>query len=300
MNKNIIISLSCLLILMTSIVVISFQKETISNLDMVTIEGEKITSKDLLGKVVLINFWATDCSGCIAEMPDLIKTFNMYKNKNFELIAVSMFYDPPNRVVSFSKKNNLPFPVVLDLEKKIMAQFNGVTLTPTSFLIDHEGKIINKALPSMPVEILGMNDTAFAGAEFLVTENENKSKEIVEFRKSGSSKINGLVAKDKTTLFENKNNKEELNIILKSDVQGSSEALKMAINKIEHDEVKANIILSDIGMINESDVSLAKASHAILIGFNVKPNREAKKLAEEQSVDIKYYNIIKHQIQNKQ
>ena len=146
MNKNIIISLSCLLILMTSIVVISFQKETISNLDMVTIEGEKITSKDLLGKVVLINFWATDCSGCIAEMPDLIKTFNMYKNKNFQLIAVSMFYDPPNRVVSFSKKNNLPFPVVLDLEKKIMSEFNGVSLTPTSFLINHEGEIINKII----------------------------------------------------------------------------------------------------------------------------------------------------------
>jgi len=146
MNKNIIISLSCLFILMTSILVISFQKETINNLDMVTIEGEKITSKDLLGRVVLINFWATDCSGCIAEMPDLIKTFNAYKNKNFELIAVSMFYDPPNRVVSFSKKNNLPFPVVLDLERKIMDQFNGVTLTPTSFLIDHEGKIINKII----------------------------------------------------------------------------------------------------------------------------------------------------------
>ena len=66
----------------------------------------------------------------------------------------------------------------------------------------------------------------------------------------------------------------------------------MAINKIEHDEVKANIILSDIGMINETDVSLAKASNALLIGFNVKPNREAKKLAEEQHVEIKYYNII--------
>ena len=146
MNKNIIISLTCLLILMTSIVVISFQKETVNNLEMITIEGEKITSKDLLGKVVLINFWATDCSGCIAEMPDLIKTFNMYKNKNFQLIAVSMFYDPPNRVVSFSKKNNLPFPVVLDLEKKIMSEFNGVSLTPTSFLINHEGEIINKII----------------------------------------------------------------------------------------------------------------------------------------------------------
>ena len=66
----------------------------------------------------------------------------------------------------------------------------------------------------------------------------------------------------------------------------------MAINKIEHDEVKANIILSDIGMINETDVSLAKASNALLIGFNVKPNREAKKLAEDQKIEIKYFNII--------
>ena len=89
-----------------------------------------------------------------------------------------------------------------------------------------------------------------------------------------------------------KKNKEELNIIIKSDVQGSSEALKMAIDKIKHNEVEAKIILSDIGMINETDVSLAKASNAILIGFNVKPNREAKKLAEEQKIDIKFFNII--------
>ena len=86
--------------------------------------------------------------------------------------------------------------------------------------------------------------------------------------------------------------KHELNIIIKSDVQGSSEALKMAINKIEHSEVEAKIILSDIGMINETDVSLAKASNAVLIGFNVKPNREAKKLAEDQKINIKYFNII--------
>ena len=101
-----------------------------------------------------------------------------------------------------------------------------------------------------------------------------------------------ILAKDKTTLFENIKDKDELNIIIKSDVQGSSEALKMAIDKIEHKEVEAKIILSDIGMINETDVSLAKASNAILIGFNIKPNREAKKLAEEQKIDIKYFNII--------
>ena len=159
-------------------------------------------------------------------------------------------------------------------------------------MIDFEGKTVNEAPPSMPVEILGMNDSAFAGAEFLVTENEDKAKEIAEFRKDNFSGTNVLKAKDKTTLFENKDSKEELNIIIKSDVQGSNEALKNSINKIEHAEVKNKIILSDIGMINETDVSLAKASEAILIGFNVKPNREAKKLAEEQNVEIKYFNII--------
>jgi len=160
-------------------------------------------------------------------------------------------------------------------------------------MIDHEGKTVDKAFPSMPVEILGMNASAFAGAEFYVTENEDKAKEIIEFKKDHSpGKQSILKAKDKTTLFEKKDDKEELNILIKSDVQGSSEALKTAINKIEHAEVKANIILSDIGMINESDVSLAKASNAILIGFNVKPNREAKKLAEEQNIEIKYFNII--------
>ena len=158
-------------------------------------------------------------------------------------------------------------------------------------MINYEGKMVNEALPSMPVEILGMNSSAFAGAEFTVTKNEDEAKEMAEFKKINTAK-NKLLAKDKTTLFENGKNKDELNIVIKSDVQGSSEALKMAINKIEHGEVEAKIILSDIGMINETDVSLAKASNALLIGFNVKPNREAKKLAEEQKIEIKYFNII--------
>ena len=141
------------------------------------------------------------------------------------------------------------------------------------------------------LKFLGMNSSAYAGAEFMVTTNEDEAKKLTEFKKNNNVQ-NKILAKDKTTLFENVKNKDELNIIIKSDVQGSSEALKMAINKIEHKEVEAKIILSDIGMINETDVSLAKASEAVLIGFNVKPNREAKKLAEDQKIDIKYFNII--------
>ena len=158
-------------------------------------------------------------------------------------------------------------------------------------MINYEGNNIDVALPSTPVEILGMNSSAFAGAEFLVTKNEDEAKEMSEYKKNNSVQKKTL-AKDKTTLFENTKDKEELNIIIKSDVQGSNEALKMAINKIKHDEVEAKIILSDIGMINETDVSLAKASNAILVGFNVKPNREAKKLADEQKIEIKFFNII--------
>ena len=158
-------------------------------------------------------------------------------------------------------------------------------------MINYEGKNIDEALPSMPVEILGMNSSAFAGAEFLVTKDENEAKELSEYKKNNFAQ-NKVLAKDKATLFDSAKEKDELNIIIKSDVQGSSEALKLAINKIKHQEVEAKIILSDIGMINETDVSLAKASNAVLIGFNVKPNREAKKLAEEQKIDIKFFNII--------
>ncbi len=158
-------------------------------------------------------------------------------------------------------------------------------------MINYEGKIVNEALPSMPVEILGMNNSAYAGAEFLVTRDEDEAKKMTELRKIDNAKSK-IITKDKTTLFDEVKDKDELNIVIKSDVHGSSEAIKMAIDKINHKEVEAKIILSDIGMINETDVSLAKASNAILIGFNVKPNREAKKLAEEQKIEIKYFNII--------
>ena len=115
-------------------------------------------------------------------------------------------------------------------------------------MLNHDGKTINEALPSMPVEILGMNSSAYAGAEFVVTNDEGEAKKLVEFKENNSDKTKVLV-KDKTALFEDAKAKDELNIIIKSDVQGSSEALKMAINKFEHDEVQAKIILSDIGCL---------------------------------------------------
>ena len=168
----------------------------------------------------------------------------------------------------------------------------GKTLGKIRAMLDFDGKNINEAYPSTPVEILGMNESANAGDEFMVVESEDEAKRINDFQKVGSKSSSNLIVKDKTKLFDEENDKTELNIILKSDVQGSSEALRTAIKKIDHSEVSSRIILSDIGMINETDVSLAKASNAIVIGFNVKPNKEAKKTAEEQKVRIEFFNVI--------
>jgi len=110
---------------------------------MITIDGTEITSEHLNGKLTLINFCATDCPGCINEMPALIQTYKQYKNKGLEVIAVAMYYDPPSRVISYAKNNELPFPVVLDSNKEIMNKFNNIKLTPTSVILDQNGYIIN-------------------------------------------------------------------------------------------------------------------------------------------------------------
>ncbi len=168
----------------------------------------------------------------------------------------------------------------------------GKTFGKIRAMLNFEGKNVEKAYPSTPVEILGMNEPANSGGEFLVVESEEEAKKINDFQKTAFKTSPNIVTQDKSKIFEQESSKDELNIILKSDVQGSSEALRNSINKITHSEVSPKIILSDIGMINETDISLAKASNAIVIGFNVKPNKEAKKLSEEQKVKIEFFNII--------
>tara|TARA_B100001059_G_scaffold109577_1_gene109621 strand:+ start:321 stop:752 length:432 start_codon:yes stop_codon:yes gene_type:complete len=132
----------------------STQKKLVPQIDMLTISGETISTEDLRGSVYLVNFWATDCPGCIEEMPGLIDTFNKYKNNNFTVIAVSMFYDPPSRVLSYAEKNKLPFPVTLDLDKNIMNSFDDIKLTPTSVLINKKGQVVNTLIGVLDFEEL--------------------------------------------------------------------------------------------------------------------------------------------------
>ena len=136
-------SIIVFILISITLIFMSTQKKLVPQIDMLTISGETISTKDLKGSVYLVNFWATDCPGCIEEMPGLIDTFNKYKNKNFTVIAVSMFYDPPSRVLSYTEKNKLPFPVTLDLDKNIMNSFDDIKLTPTSVLINKKGQVVN-------------------------------------------------------------------------------------------------------------------------------------------------------------
>ena len=170
---------------------------------------------------------------------------------------------------------------------------SGNTWGKVRAMINDEGQSIDSALPSTPVEILGMNDSALAGSDFIVVESEEKAKEINDYRKEkDKSKKAPLVSVNRESAFNDESSVKELPIIIKSDVHGSSEALKTAIDKIKNNEVSPKIILSNIGVITETDVTLAKASNAVLIGFNVRPNKEAKKLAENSNITVKYFNII--------
>jgi len=159
-------------------------------------------------------------------------------------------------------------------------------------IINDKGKNIDVAEPATPVEIIGINGASKAGDDFIVLSNEKEAKSLCDARiqetKEGKNPLN-FVTQD--SAFKDSAS-EELNIIIKSDVHGSSEAIKSSINQIKHDEVKPKILLSDIGMITETDVTLAKASKSLLIAFNVKPSKEAKKRAEQEKITISSFNII--------
>jgi peroxiredoxin len=111
-----------------------------------TLEGKPIVLADLRGKVVLVNFWATSCPGCIKEMPDMVETYKQYKDRGFEIVAVAMSYDPPNYVANFVQTRQLPFPVALDVNGEHARAFGNVQVTPTTFIIGKDGRILEQKL----------------------------------------------------------------------------------------------------------------------------------------------------------
>lgn len=116
------------------------------NVSFTTLEGQQISMADLKGKVVLVKFWATDCTTCVAQMPANIQRYQKYHKQGFETIAVAMKHDPENYVRNFTKSRNLPFVVAMDKDGNLAKEFGNVKMTPTAFLIDKKGNILKRYL----------------------------------------------------------------------------------------------------------------------------------------------------------
>ncbi|MHB1949284.1 MAG: translation initiation factor IF-2 [Gammaproteobacteria bacterium] len=164
-------------------------------------------------------------------------------------------------------------------------------------LFDENGKPVDSAGPSIPVEVLGLSGAPNAGDEFTVVSDERRAREVALFRQGKFREVK--LARQNASKLENilqsmgaDQDERTLNIVLKADVQGSTEALSQALSEISAPKIKVKIIASGVGGINESDVNLAVASGAIIIGFNVRANAEARKLIEVEGVDVHYHSII--------
>lgn len=122
----------------------SMQRDVIPELAFIDLHGNKISTQDLRGQVVIVNFWATSCTTCVKEMPQMVETYNKYSKSGLQFIAVAMAYDPPNYVLNFVETRKLPFVVSLDTQGKLAKAFDDVQLTPTTFVINKQGEIIKK------------------------------------------------------------------------------------------------------------------------------------------------------------
>ncbi|SFR45757.1 bacterial translation initiation factor 2 (bIF-2) [Marinobacter gudaonensis] len=163
-------------------------------------------------------------------------------------------------------------------------------------MTDEAGKQVKEAGPSIPVEILGLNGTPDAGDEFFAVADEKKAKELAEFRQSREreQRLQRQQAAKLENLFENmgKDEVKTLNVVLKTDVRGSLEAITKALQDLGNDEVQVKIVSSGVGGIAETDVSLAMATNAVIFGFNVRADTASKKLVEQEGLDLRYYSII--------
>jgi len=162
-------------------------------------------------------------------------------------------------------------------------------------MLDDKGNAVKEAEPARPVELVGLQAAAEAGDEFVVVENERKAREIIDFREEKRREAIAAAGPSATDLLFGRIKEGEdtiLNVVLKGDVQGSVEAIKDALNKLETADSKVKVVHSGVGIITETDITLAQTAGAAVVGFNVRANPQARTLAEREKIDIRYYNVI--------
>lgn len=207
---------------------------------------------------------------------------------------------PAKAVVIESKLDKGRGSVVTVLVQSGTLRKGDIVLAGTSYgkvraMMDERGKQVDSAGPSIPVEILGLTEVPSAGDDLIVVKDERKAREIATFREEKLR--NERLARQHAAKLENlfsagSGEVKSLNIIIKSDVQGSYEALTHSLQRLSNEEVQVQVIHAAVGGINESDINLAIASNAVVVGFNTRADNNAKKLAEQSNIEIRYYNII--------
>jgi translation initiation factor IF-2 len=246
------------------------------------------------GDTIFINVSALTGAG----VDELLEAVSL-QAEILELKAVD--HGPASGVVIESTLDKGRGPVVTVLVQQGMLSKGDMLLTGEEYgrvraMFDENGNEIEKAGPSTPVEVLGLSGAASAGEEAIVVANERKVREIVDIRKSKSrdTRFAAQQASKLEDVFSELGSgaAETVTVLIKADVQGSAEALKDSLEKLSTDEVKVKIVMSAVGGINESDVSLAEAAKAVMIGFNVRADNAAKRAAVDVGVEIRYYSII--------
>ena len=225
-----------------------------------------------------------------------------------EMLDLKAAYDRPARgrvIESRLDKGKGPVATVIIQEGTLREGdvfVSGQTFGRVRAMLDSLGQRVKEATPSTPVEILGFEELPQAGDDFIVVEDEEKARKIAEYRQRKAREAEAAkqtkISLEK--LFEKLKEGElkELKIVLKADTQGTLEALDASLQKLSTDKVKVSIIRKGIGAITESDVMLASASEAIVIGFNVKPTSQAKEIAKQEGVDIRFYDVIYHLLED--
>jgi translation initiation factor IF-2 len=245
---------------------------------------------------------AEDWGGDVMCVPVSAKTGAGIDELQAEVLELKAPIDAPAKaVVIESKLDKGRGSVVTVLVQSGTLHKGDIVLAGTSYgkvraMLDARGRMIDSAGPSIPVEILGLADVPNAGDDLIVVKDERKAREIANFReekirqarllKQQAAKLDSLFAAGNGQIVQT------LNIIIKSDVQGSYEALTHSLQRLSNEEVQVQVVHAAVGGINESDINLAIASSAIVVGFNTRADNNAKKLAESNNIEIRYYNII--------
>lgn len=254
----------------------------------------EVLPEDWGGDTIFINVSAITGEG----IDDLLEAISL-QAEILELKAVD--HGPASGVVIESSLDKGRGPIATVLVKQGLLSKGDMLLTGEEFgrvraMFDEDGKEIEQAGPSTPVLVLGLSGSANAGDDAIVVADERRVREIVDLRKSKSrdTRFAAQQAAKLEDVFSQIGDgaAASVNVLIKADVQGSSEALKDALEKLSTDEVKVKIVMSGVGGINESDVNLAEASKAVMVGFNVRADSAAKRTASEAGVEIRYYSII--------